>query len=167
MPTGIEPPGTIENAPLLKDENDESADAELKDGLREGVDYTLVSEEAWDLLHGWYGGSPTIRRSTVTEGGAGGRPTEIQLELTMPKLVVTLDSDDASATRRADVAPLTLSISRGASVKPLAPSSSSSRARLSRTSLPRSSPSALRCPLPCSSASLRSSDSSRSRVSAR
>jgi hypothetical protein len=79
--------------------------------------FAVLSQGAWELLHGWYGGGPALLRPTVEEGGLGGRPSEIQLELTLLKLAVSLDGEDHEAMARATGAPLTLRISRGASVQ--------------------------------------------------
>jgi len=84
----------------------------LREGLQEGADFAIVSEATWELLHGWYGGGPLIRRPTVREGVV---TTEIQLELTLLHLLVHLETDDVAAKARA-ATPLSLHISRGASV---------------------------------------------------
>ena len=117
-------PGSIDNTPLVKPppilkEVLKDAALVLKDGAREGGDFALISEAAWEKLHGWYGGGPAIRRGTVVEGGAGGRATEVQLELTLLELIIHLQSDDAAATDRAKAAPLTLHFSRAATVSQL------------------------------------------------
>lgn len=54
-------PIEIHNSNLLQDSN------RLKKGLRENFEYTIVSEEVWDLLLSWYGGGPTICRQVCQE----------------------------------------------------------------------------------------------------
>ena len=109
---GITVPGPIDNALLLTD----GAGEDLKDGVREGVEFTVVGEAAWAALVGWYGGGPAIARPTVVEGGAGGRASEVQLELTLLKLAVSLETDNPTLKSNSLGLPLTLRISRGASV---------------------------------------------------
>lgn len=50
-------PGPVTNSVLLieKNEQDDICSLKLKDGLKEGFDYTLLPEIAWDLLISWYG----------------------------------------------------------------------------------------------------------------
>ena len=119
-------PGAIDNAVLLQPGQDATAPAAaassddapvllLKEGLREGSDFAVITEGAWDLLHAWYGGGPRIARPTVTEGGVGGRPVETQLELSLLKLHIHLEAaGDEAAKRRAGDAPLVLHLSRAA-----------------------------------------------------
>ena len=42
----------------------------LKRGLKEGIDYAVLTESAWDALVSWYGGGPAIRRLVMI--GASG-----------------------------------------------------------------------------------------------
>ena len=79
-------PGPVGNEPLSFASPE--GDRFLKVGLVEHDDYALVPAPVWSALEGWYGGGPAIRRPAVSEGGAGGRAAEVQLELTLLKLLV-------------------------------------------------------------------------------
>lgn len=54
-------PVEIENEELLR----EGSEVELREGLREGRDFVVLSGAAWKSLVNWYGGGPTIRRILV------------------------------------------------------------------------------------------------------
>jgi len=59
-------PVEIENEELLR----EGSGVELREGVREGRDFAVLSEAAWKALVSWYGGGPAIRRNIAvqTEG---------------------------------------------------------------------------------------------------
>ena len=90
----------------------------LKDGMREDEDFHVVGEAAWQKLHSWYGGGPAICRAAVAEGGYAGRAIEVQLELTLLKLIVHLETEDEEQRQRASK-PLELHLSRAATVEKL------------------------------------------------
>eukprot|EP00929_Paragymnodinium_shiwhaense_P013945 TRINITY_DN121797_c0_g1_i1.p1 TRINITY_DN121797_c0_g1~~TRINITY_DN121797_c0_g1_i1.p1 ORF type:complete len:984 (+),score=216.28 TRINITY_DN121797_c0_g1_i1:101-2953(+) len=64
-----ERPGPIDNKSLLKPGDDSC----LQPSLAEHTDYSIVSEEVWKLLHGWYGGGPAIKRRAIEEPSGGVR----------------------------------------------------------------------------------------------
>ena len=80
-----EPPGPIDNEPLLEPvvANSATADAAapraLRLGQREGEHYHICTEAAWAKLHGWYGGGPPIRRA-AHQASAWAR-NDVQLDL--------------------------------------------------------------------------------------
>lgn len=43
-------PGAIDNTQLL-----DAPSCELREGLREGSDFTVINKETWELLRRWYG----------------------------------------------------------------------------------------------------------------
>lgn len=54
--------GPIDNSPLY------NKAGEFRTVLLEGRDYIFVGKEAWDLLHGWYGGGPEVKRQVIFNG---------------------------------------------------------------------------------------------------
>lgn len=65
-------PGQIDNTALLE----EGSASKIKRSLDEHNDYRIIPEGAWDLLFGWYGGGPPIKRRAIT------RPSgSVQVEL--------------------------------------------------------------------------------------
>jgi hypothetical protein len=60
--TSAERPGPIDNNSLLGRDNDPES---LKPDLREGQNFKLLSEPAWDYLQGLYSGGPAIPRRVV------------------------------------------------------------------------------------------------------
>merc|ERR1719300_88994 len=59
-------PGPIDNKPLLKDD-----DSDIRDHLIDEMDYSLVPEEAWDLISKYFGiveGQQPIKRKVVEHG---------------------------------------------------------------------------------------------------
>ncbi|CAJ1444690.1 unnamed protein product [Effrenium voratum] len=65
-------PGQIDNSELLE----EGSSTAIKSTLDEHSDYRIVPEDAWDLLFGWYGGGPPIKRRAITPSSGG-----VQVEL--------------------------------------------------------------------------------------
>ena len=112
-----EPPGPIDNEPLLEPvvANSATADAAapraLRLGQREGEHYHICTEAAWAKLHGWYGGGPPIRRA-AHQASAWAR-NDVQLDLILLNLKVHIACGaDAEAQARADAAPLVLPLSK-------------------------------------------------------
>lgn len=59
-------PGSIDNSPILKEDN-----TNLKDHLLEEIDHVLVPEDAWEKMLNWYGivdGQSGIRRVVIEQG---------------------------------------------------------------------------------------------------
>lgn len=77
-------PGQIDNSFLLE----EGTTNGIKKTLDEQYDYRIVSEGAWDLLYGWYGGGPPIKRRAITLPGGS-----VQVELHGLSLKVYRSSD--------------------------------------------------------------------------
>lgn len=48
----------------------------LKRGLKEGIDYVVITEAAWKALISWYGGGPVVRRSVIV-GPAGEKKVDL------------------------------------------------------------------------------------------
>jgi ubiquitin C-terminal hydrolase len=48
----------------------------LKRGLKEGIDYVVLTDAAWEALLSWYGGGPTIKR-TVILGPTGEKKADL------------------------------------------------------------------------------------------
>eukprot|EP00435_Cladocopium_sp_Y103_P018377 s2055_g4.t1 len=65
-------PGQIDNSPLLE----ENSTTAIKKTLDELNDYRIIPEGAWNLLFGWYGGGPPIKRRAITLPGGS-----VQVEL--------------------------------------------------------------------------------------
>jgi DUSP domain len=76
------PPGPISNEALKElPEPTDDRKGELRKGLDEGYDYTLLPQAAYQQLETWYGGGPTFQRSVIERGGAQGTPAALQIEL--------------------------------------------------------------------------------------
>jgi DUSP domain len=76
------PPGLISNEALKElPEPTDDRKGELRKGLDEGYDYTLLPQAAYQQLETWYGGGPTFQRSVIERGGAPGTPPVLQIEL--------------------------------------------------------------------------------------
>jgi DUSP domain len=76
------PPGPISNEALKElPEPTDDRKGELRKGLGEGYDYTLLPQAAYQQLETWYGGGPTFQRSVIERGGALGTPAALQIEL--------------------------------------------------------------------------------------
>jgi ubiquitin carboxyl-terminal hydrolase 4/11/15 len=55
LPQNVNRPGEIDNSKLVSAETiNGSEEPELQRTLREGEDYTLVPQEVWRRLYGWY-----------------------------------------------------------------------------------------------------------------
>lgn len=74
MAPGVSP-GPIDNEGLLLEGNS----SELVPRLVEGLDYTLVPREAWELLHQWYSGGPEICRGVMRAGGMVGGVLQVEV----------------------------------------------------------------------------------------
>lgn len=62
-------PGEIDNSCLVLNEAlTQSNELDLKEGLQEGQDYILVSQEVWKKLLEWYHGGPELPRNIISEG---------------------------------------------------------------------------------------------------
>ncbi|KAJ6238880.1 ubiquitin carboxyl-terminal hydrolase [Anaeramoeba flamelloides] len=66
-------PGFIDNSPLLDNKN------ELRKGILENRDYTLIHENTWDLLFKIYGGNKKIRKRVIEVGPNNKKIVEIHL----------------------------------------------------------------------------------------
>jgi len=56
-----ERPGPINNRELLETEGSTA----LRKEVNEHQDYEIISEDAWNLIHSWYGGGPAIKRRAI------------------------------------------------------------------------------------------------------
>jgi DUSP domain len=73
------PPGPISNEALKElPEPTDDRKGELRKGLEEGYDYTLLPQAAYQQLETWYGGGPRFQRSVIERGGT---PAALQIEL--------------------------------------------------------------------------------------
>ena len=111
-----EPPGPIDNEPLLEPVVANAAEAAAPRALwlnqREDEHYHLCAEAAWAKLHGWYGGGPPIRRGAYHDP-SWARVPRVQLDPMLLNLKVHIDcDDDAEAQARADATPLVLPLSK-------------------------------------------------------
>ena len=113
--SAAEAPGALRTETLLVEVQPPGhPTALLRSDIAEGRDFTVVAEPVWRLLLAWYGGGPPICRPAVADGGVGGRPVEVSLELTLLKLLVHVDADAPPP------APLELHVSRADTVRKLA-----------------------------------------------
>ena len=53
-------PGEIDNTSLLQKYPAELRGLWAKKGLREGVEYRIVTAKTWNMLHQWYNGGPAL-----------------------------------------------------------------------------------------------------------
>ncbi|KAH3755966.1 hypothetical protein Pelo_12219 [Pelomyxa schiedti] len=72
------PVGLIDNNRLLDEEND------IISSKMDGVDYVIVTPQAWEMLHIWHGGGPSICRRVIRR--VGYFSSSLMLEL-RPKIV--------------------------------------------------------------------------------
>jgi ubiquitin carboxyl-terminal hydrolase 4/11/15 len=86
-----QPPGEIDNSPLLET----GADERLRMGQLEGVDYHLLPGAAWKKLHAWYGGGPAIRRKMIGVPVAIGGKLDLKLEVEVYLTTIRLYRGDA------------------------------------------------------------------------
>eukprot|EP01012_Entosiphon_sulcatum_P027306 TRINITY_DN328_c0_g1_i1.p1 TRINITY_DN328_c0_g1~~TRINITY_DN328_c0_g1_i1.p1 ORF type:complete len:1003 (+),score=138.04 TRINITY_DN328_c0_g1_i1:272-3010(+) len=66
--------------PIPNDELMES-NGRLRRMLHERSDFTLVSENAWKLLYGWYGGGPALPRMVILEGTGSWQEKRVEIYL--------------------------------------------------------------------------------------
>jgi hypothetical protein len=56
--------GPLDNTRLAAEDNVHA----LRMGVQENEDYGVITDAAWDLIVGWYGGGPQFKRSVTTVG---------------------------------------------------------------------------------------------------
>ncbi|CAJ1411515.1 unnamed protein product [Effrenium voratum] len=77
-----ERPPEIDNSDLII----RPGSSQLQSGLGENRDFILLPQEAWKLLHAWYGGGPPLRRQVIGSGSADLRVELYPLCLTVYKV---------------------------------------------------------------------------------
>eukprot|EP00951_Prasinocladus_malaysianus_P004365 scaffold30606_cov39-Prasinocladus_malaysianus.AAC.1 len=72
-------PGPICNSDLVEDSEAVQANGEpqLQEGLKEGIDFKLISAESWDRLQAAYGGGPAIKRRLVRSASSSQPSAEV------------------------------------------------------------------------------------------
>jgi len=80
-----EPPDTIDNSMLLNDKG------ELLRPLHERSDYFLLHSLQWNLVRGWYGGGPPIRRRVISAGSKYQKHLMVEVQLILIYVVKSSD----------------------------------------------------------------------------
>ncbi|KAH3764859.1 ubiquitin carboxyl-terminal hydrolase 15 [Pelomyxa schiedti] len=98
-PKNIETPGEIDNTDILHAGEilvDPKYGPRVRDGLQCDQDYVLVPSLVWELLLQWYGGSPSVPRWVIEEGGS--KTLRIEVYPLFLK-VMKMDKDGSPGTK--------------------------------------------------------------------